>query len=221
MKSLQLFVIYHDEAVLERIPDRRFIKKYVLDSLDTEYQIPSIAENRFLYFLSTNRHFIHTEHVGIAAASWNRKYRRAEPPIPPIESLDHYPPAHNEVLVAAKVNHWYAASERCHPGIRLLIDEICSRNGFRTTGDSFWSNNFICERQVMLDFLLWWNKEFVHFFSKYGEKPPFSNAWNGYKAWLHPAYFYERLTIAYFANQRHLTIRQLNHVNRTCSAQPG
>lgn len=190
----KIFVIYHDKQVLDSIQSDN---KILLGDLPIgEFQINALAENRFLWFLSNNINLINTDFIGIAAASWNTKYS-----IKKIEELKNIQIQKNQVFVADKVANWYNASENCHPGMGKLIKEICQRNKFKIKGDSFWSNNFICHAEIMKNFLEWWRKEFLFFFEKYKIDPPFTNKWPHYKPNLHCAYFFERLTVTYFANQ--------------------
>lgn len=195
MISLKLFVQYHDQKKLDQIPDCPHLSKHLIE--DT-----CIAESLFLYYLSQNLHLLDREYIGIAAASWDDKYtndrRRETPALTDLGRLRPFPPDH--VLAADRTDRfdWYAWSDECHKGMRLLLDELYIRNGFDKYGHTIWANNFICHRDVMVKFLAWWEREFRYFIGKYGKNLPYEK--KPQYAKRHPAYFLERLTCAYFCN---------------------
>lgn len=208
---MRLFVIYHDPVVLKAVPDSDFIAKYLLSDLDipSKYQNNCLAENRFLLYLSEHMELLDDEYVGIAAASWNEKYSD----VPRLEQLAECDCSPEKVLVPQIAKCWYSSGCLWHAGIERYLDPVCERNGFRKEGVGFWSNNFVCHSAVMRDFLKWWRKEFLQCFEEYGFNMSFGGypprGKNVYKNYMHPAYFYERLTTAYFANQSQLRVCSL------------
>jgi len=214
MKNLKIFVLHNEKNYLNKIKDNDFIEKINLNylSLNNIYQRNELAENRFFIHLANNISMIENfEFIGIASARWNEKYKvYQEKQIMPIEEIhlgyDKF--KNNSVYVAAPIYDWYKESCHQHDGMNFYIDELLERNNFKKLGMSFYSNNFVCKKNIMIEFLKWWKKEFDYFFSKYGINYDYdSSNFSDFKEHVNCAYFYERLTLAYFANQKYEIIK--------------
>lgn len=214
MNNLKIFVLHNDENYLNKIKVNKHIEKINLNNLSINkiHSRNELAENRFMSYLANNLSIIQKyEYIGIASARWNEKYKvYKEKKVMPIEEV---PLVYDEfkksnVYVAAPISNWYSESCDNHKGIDVYINELLERNKFKKTGMSFYSNNFICTKKTMVDFLKWWIKEFNYFFEKYGTKYNYdSSSFIEYKENVNCAYFYERLTISYFANKKYNIVK--------------
>lgn len=214
MKKLIVFVLHNDKNYLNNIKNIEFIEKVNLNylSLNQAYQRNELAENRFLIYLSNNNAiFDNYEYVGIASARWNEKYDvYTKKTILPIEEvgigIEKF--KKNHIYVPAPIKDWYHESCHFHEGMNFYLDEILQRNNFKKEGMSFYSNNFIARKDIMVEFLKWWRKEFDYFFGKYGLDYDYdSTNFSDYKEHVNCAYFYERLTISYFANKKYEIVK--------------
>lgn len=214
MKNLKIFVLHSDKNYLNKIKDNAFIEKVNLNylSLSKVHQRNELAENRFFIYLYNNLSIIENyEFICIASARWNEKYKvYSEKQILPIEEIHvgYEKFKNNTVYVAAPIYDWYKESCEQHEGMNFYIDELLKRNNFKRLGMSFYSNNFLCKKNILIDFLKWWKKEFDYFFDKYGIDYDYdSSNFSEYKEHVNSAYFYERLTLAYFANKKYEIIK--------------
>lgn len=211
MPKLTIHVVYSNQEVLDRIGDRSHIRKVRLDLLPIgKYQVNELAETRFL--LSDIP--LDSEYIGFSSARWNEKY----PDNVPLEELDQLPLAPDVVWVGfPALACWAAFSEDVHPGMLPYLQELHAVSGLPAlTGHSFWSNNFICHRQVFADFLAKWRAMFDAMYARHGCNFKFGNNYARSKLYipaLHPAYFYERLTVLYFANRTDLRMMLASRVN--------
>ena len=208
---VKIFAVHSSHCILKNgVPNRDFIVKVNLNSLPKcKYSENCLAENRFLYYLATRHELINEEYIGILSGRYKYKY----PKSCMMQHLHLLSYKRDEILVPCPTEDWYSHSERSHPGMRHLVDELCERNMFKKEGSSFYSNNFICHRDVMIDFLRWWLENFEYFYGKYDNKFSFGSTYELYQKNLHPSYFYERLTVAYFANSG-LKVRQIPSADR-------
>lgn len=208
MSNIILYVIHNEESYLNKIVANDSIKKFNLNklSLDKIYQRNELAENRFLIYLSKNLHLLEKyDYIGICAASWNEKYKTHENQVLPIEKINTYADKFKKgiVYVAAPVFTWYEETINNHQGMEVYLKELLERNNFKKNGTSFYSNNFVCSKRIMIDFLKWWKIEFEYFFKKHGINYSYNSSnFSNYKPHVNCAYFYERLTISYFANKK-------------------
>jgi len=212
MKEIQIFVIHNEEELLNKVNSNKFIKKINLDNLelDEKYKNNQLAENRFLIHLSNNTSLLSDcEYIGICSASWNSKYKTNEEysSVFKLENLPELVSNFKKSFIYAPAlveESWYEESICNHVGMEVYIDELLKRNNFKKTGTSFYSNNFICKKSILIEFLKWWRKEFDYFFEKYEYKYEYdSEQCPNYKPHVNCSYFYERLTIAYFANKNY------------------
>ena len=197
---MKLFVVHTHVCTLKFVPKLSFIQKHDLNQLQMDrFTENCLAENRMLYYLSQNTHLLDDIHVGLASARWNEKYRCMR-----VHQLQLLKPDEETVYAAEPTDRWYDDSESNHPGMQGYMHEIMDRNGWKdTSGLSFYSNNFVCHRNTMMAFLKWWVDNFQHFYAKHNNQFHFNNNYRRYNPKLHQAYFYERLTILYFANQKY------------------
>ena len=211
MKEIQIFVLHNEKDVLNKITNSNFIKKINLNNLDLskKYKDNSLAENRFFIYLSNNTSLLpDCNYIGICSASWNSKYKTNEgnSDTVKLENISELACKFKKsfIYVPALVENWYDESISNHVGMEVYIDELLKRNKFKKTGFSFYSNNFICKKSILIEFLRWWRKDFNYFFEKYGYEYEYdSEECPNYKPHVNCSYFYERLTISYFANKNY------------------
>jgi len=211
MNNIIIFALHNEKKILNTIYDDPSIKKINLNDLKLEpkYADNSLAENRFFIYLHENIDILNNyDYIGVCSASWNFKYKTLNQNSNVIK-LEKIPELAEEfknsfVYVPSFVKDWYNESIFNHAGIEVYIDELLKRNNFKKTGNSFYSNNFICKRSIFVNFIKWWKVEFDYFFKKYRYKYYYnSENYNNYKSHVDCSYFYERLTIAYFANKKY------------------
>jgi hypothetical protein len=212
MNDIKIFVIHNEEEVLNKVVSNKFIKKINLNNLELneKYKTNKLAENRFLIYLSNNKGILADyDYIGICSASWDYKYE-TDKEDSTVLRLEKVPELvkyfkKNFIYVPAPIKeNWYERSIYSHAGMEIYIDELLERNKFKKTGSSFYSNNFICKRSILINFLDWWRKEFDYFFEKYECEYEYdSENCQNYKENVNCAYFYERITLAYFANKNY------------------
>lgn len=212
MNEIKIFVLHNEEEVLNKVVSNKFIKKINLNNLELneKYKTNKLAENRFLIYLSNNTSILEDcDYIGICSASWDEKYKTNEESSAVLK-LEKVPDLvksfkKNFIYVPAPIKeNWYEKSIYNHEGMEVYIDELLKRNNFKKTGSSFYSNNFICKRSILIEFLKWWKKEFDYFFEKYKCEYEYdSENCPNYKENVNCAYFYERITVAYFANKNY------------------
>ncbi len=210
MNDIKIFVLHNEEEVLNKAVSNTFIKKINLNNLELneKYKTNKLAENRFLIYLSNNISILENcDYIGICSASWDKKYK-TDQEFSDVLKLEKVPNLvkyfkKNVIYVPAPIKeNWYEKSIYMHEGMEVYIDELLKRNNFKKKGSSFYSNNFICKRSILIEFLKWWKKEFDYFFEKYECEYKYdSQNCPNYKENVNCAYFYERITVAYFANK--------------------
>lgn len=212
MNDIKIFVIHNEEEVLNKASSNKFIKKINLNNLELneKYKTNKLAENRFLIYLSNNIGILEDyDYIGICSASWDEKYKtdQEDSTVLKLEKVPDLVKSFkkNFIYVPAPIKEdWYEKSIYNHEGMEVYIDELLKRNNFKKTGSSFYSNNFICKRSILIEFLKWWKKEFDYFFEKYECEYEYnSENCPNYKENVNCAYFYERITVAYFANKNY------------------
>jgi len=206
---MKVFVIHTNIETLQKVPELSFIQKINLNELNiTRYKENCLAENRMLYYLSENKTILADDHTGMLSARCEDKYKRFK-----INQIRYLRPDENTIYAADLTDQWYEKSEQEHPGMLSYMKEIMERNSWENTkGMSFYSNNFICHKNTLIKFLDWWRVEFEYFYKKNNNRFYFLSNYRDYKKDLHQAYFYERLTIAYFANHNY-EIKPINNSN--------
>jgi hypothetical protein len=170
------------------------------------HQRNNLAESRIYLDPNLMDRFEGREYVGLATARWNQKYMHSG--IARLEDLHEYEYLLDEkvVLVAdlADPVKWIDTTCFFNIGMHKFIDELAEWTGMpRTNGPSFWANNFICHRSVFADYLKHFLKVFDYFTNKYDNRFDFK----GMDPKRTPAFFYEAVTVHYFANRSDLTFK--------------
>lgn len=193
----KIFILAENDDKLNKIKNNVYFHKVNLSKLEVQHQINLLAENR-IYFSDLVEEKM--DFIGFASYRWNEKYKNK------LEDQCRVDIGENQILVADKVDkNWADRSESLHPGMGRLLIEMSEISGLNLKcGETFYSNNYICSKKIFDDFLIYWKFVFNYFYIKYGYNLPFSNSWksNQYKPQLHQAYFYERITMLYFANKK-------------------
>ena len=211
MNNIIIFVLHNEQKFLNSIYDEKSLKKINLNDLKLEpkYADNSLAENRFFIYLSENIDILNNyDYIGVCSASWNFKYKTLNENSNVVR-LEKIPELAEDfknsfIYVPSFVKDWYNESIFNHAGIEVYIEELLKRNNFKKTGNSFYSNNFICKKSIFINFIKWWKVEFDYFFKKYRYTYYYnSENYQNYKHHVDCSYFYERLTIAYFANKKY------------------
>lgn len=211
MNNVIIFVLHNEQEVLNKIYAGPSVKKINLNdlNLDPKYANNALAENRFFVYLSENIDILKDyDYIGVCSASWDFKYKTLNKNSNVIE-LGKITELAEEfdnpfIYVPSFVKDWYNESIFNHAGMEVYIDELLKRNNFKSTGNSFYSNNFICKRSIFINFIKWWKVEFDYFFKKYRYTYHYnSENYENYKPDVNCSYFYERLTISYFANKKY------------------
>lgn len=169
MKKLIIFALHNDKKYLNQIKNADHIEKINLNylSLNSIYQRNELAENRFFIYLWNNSNIFESyEYIGVASARWNEKYEvYSKKNVMPLEEInlavDRF--KKNHVYVAAPIKDWYNESCNMHEGMNFYIDEILERNNFNKSGLSFYSNNFICKKDMFVEFLNGGKKNLIIF----------------------------------------------------------
>lgn len=217
--KLTLFILYHAEAMLRAVPPLSHFVKINLATLPIKYCSNLLGEGRaFLANLDTGG----ADYVGFINARWDQKYpdlstRLRTLPTTVMRAIDSGVLYRQSVLAPWTTDcqwsnisaNWYDFTIRTHRTMQPLLAEWQALTGlsFNTGRRSFWANDFICHRLTYLDFRDYWRACFHHFQRKYGYILPFST-W-GLDVSRQPAYFYERCSVAYWANRLDLTVTAL------------
>lgn len=193
---LTIFVLGHTNAIT-KFACPHIVPVNLADLDIGEYQTNQLAESRMFFSDLPNK--TQTEYIGFLTNSWKTKFKK----LLSIQDL-HALPLDEKTVWAPKLApiNWANQSEKYHPGIyKYLIEasELSNMNLINNT--SLWCNNFICHKKVYVAFKEFFLMMFNHFHNKYGFKMGFTNRDQS----RHVAYFYERITTLYFANQ-HLNI---------------
>ena len=202
MKHLKIFELGHD---CESTTNAPFINKVNLNSCLVNGKIRNdLAESRF--FLSPLATDIASNFVGSITYNWKTKYPKLISP----ENLNSIIDGTKNNVVYAPQTHfeWYPYSISEHDGIEPYLIELISFTNLPITGSPmFWANNFICTKQVFLEFIKFFRCVFEYFDSKYQDNITFSTS--DRLANRKPAVFYERVAALYFSNRNDLIISQI------------
>lgn len=203
--KLVIFVMHTDKTLLDRVHPRNFIRKINLNELELgDLSANCLCENR-IYI--SNLHDTPHEYIGFASARWNYKY----PHVLPLEDLYMLEPKLHprKIFVASKTSDdWFYSSEHYHAGIGDIIYDLAEYMGIKVHHrPSFWSNNYICHRDVFNEFIIFWRKAFHYLYDRFNTDPPIGIG-TGESPALKVAYLLERITTAYFA-QADLEIEQI------------
>lgn len=207
-RILTMNVIHINDEIINSVDDKLHIKKINLNSLKIDEKYKEIedelCENRF--YLSKEYEKTNTPYIGLGSARWNEKY-------PYQIQLEKLPKLHYElhprIVWAAQPTdrHWAEQSEYLHKGMMKYIKELADRKSmYIVAGRSFWSNNFICHKDVFYDFIEFWWDSYNYLYDKYKLDFDFETYENHN---LKPAYLLERITVLYFSNRYDLVIKKI------------
>lgn len=209
--NLRIYSLWHDKNT-PNPRTRPYIEEINMAELNCGiYQENHLAEARA--FLSDLVERGTEEYIGFLTARFNSKYER----LLPMQQMHNLPLRPNIVWCADPAHeNWSHTSNSAHPGILSLLEEMAAFTKLPLIhGPSLYSNNFICHRNVMRSLVVFFRKVFHEFHNRYWYDLPF-NVGN-YERRKAAAYFYERITMHYFANRTDLSIRVMdeNAIKRT------
>ncbi len=204
---LRMFVLHHKGPAM--LKPRRYLTQVDLNALKPFPYVPFGAMDNQM---AEGRAFLaeglepDADYVGFASPRWSEKWPWA-PPLDDFGFLERW--LHPKVVLAPDVvaDHWYDDSNRAHPGMWRVLEELYQVFDVRPTRrPTLYGNTFICTYQVYYDLLDFFRQAFTHFHKKYGFDL-------GYKLGPHdparlPAYFYERVTMLFFSTRRDLVVQK-------------
>lgn len=199
MPTVKIFVLSHDLATLRLVPLSREFETIHLGSLAVgEYQSNQLGECRAFF---QNFSGVDADFIGFANARWDQKYFQLHTRLHSLVEQTRRLAAPGWVLAPWPAHSWIDVTLHHHPTMKPLLDELLitmdiTKNNHRL---SLWANDFVCHRSVFLDWHRFWQTAFGHFYSKYGLELPFGK--EGTDESRHAAFFFERITTAYFANR--------------------
>jgi hypothetical protein len=203
--SVTVLILAHGEW-LSVVPTHPPFRVIDLDRLPVPDGIPSpawLSESAF--FLSDLMLEPETDYVWLCSGRHDDKRTEIKTRI---IDLPNFVPSHpGEIWCVDKAaTTWREDSERGHPGITPLIDELVMRFSTKN-GRTFYANNWCMHRALIPGFLEQWRTMFWYFHKKYGTDFSYDVG-----QWHHEqrkgGYFYERLTMVIIANMD-LTIRRV------------
>ena len=204
--ELKIFILSHKKDVLDRVPNLGYFEKLDLSVLPLgQYQDNRLGEGRaFLADLKIDN----AAYLGFLNGRLPQKYPKLKWNSA-IKSIQSQLKPENVLFAWGAASDWANFSEKVHPGIKKVIQELADFTGLKlTTGRiSLWANDFICHRKVWLEWREFWKKCFFEFHKRYNWNFSFSN--KGLDPNRKPAYFYERITTLYFANRPDLRLCQI------------
>jgi hypothetical protein len=221
---LKIFIVSHDQKLLDKIPKKRFLVPTSLNELDLPERLAGnqLAENRFL--LTDAMSNIDASWVGFISARWNERF----PSWPAVSQLDwiitsstpknqYFAPSTKYGVSGLAVQEWIKNQDIGHPGMSTLLLEAVDVMNVRglaelTTRNISMGNNFIVSKDVARELMDFWQRAFKYFDSKYGFELPFSygcpdcgfESSSGVGRWdssRHAGFFYERITSLFFASR--------------------
>lgn len=214
-KTLTVLVLGHERAALDKIITARHLAPINLNEIETDNRL---AESRI--FLRPSAFDHSSAFIGLASASWNRKYGPTEPSrgrkwphCLPLERLDELEIGAPNVVWCAAITddeQWSQDLDALFPGCDALVNELIAHFGLRhreRLGPL--ANNFIAHRSVTLDHARWMKSVIEYLDSRYGRDWPVSGALHPCFADRLPAFMGECASILYFANRPDLELRQI------------
>lgn len=197
--TIKIFVLSHEQALLDLTPNGPEFEKVNLSSLDIgPCQSNQLGECRAFF-----RDFsdVDAEYIGFANARWNQKYFRLKTRLETLPYHVERLAAPGWVLAPWPAHDWIKLTLHHHPTMEPLVSEMLQTMALSPNNDqvSVWANDFICHRSVFFDWLRFWKTTFEHFYGRYGLDLPFDIA--GTDPSRKSAFFFERVTTAYFANR--------------------
>lgn len=177
-----------------------FIKPVNLSKLNIGcYQDNSLCESRI--HISNLAEKDNAEYVGFSSWRFDNKSNNIGYPAIKQIQLPYLKQEPHIVWCAWPTNNWIADSISYHKGkMRNYISEMCEIANLPIIDCcSFWANNFICHKDIYLDFLKFYRPLLSYFHNKY--KLTYDFYVPEQHKGLTPGVLYERITCLYFAHQ--------------------
>ena len=191
---MKLFIVHHSICLLKKTSQKNFIDKVNICKLSNEKcKDISFGSNKFIYYLANNIDLIDDEFIGIADANWNSKFKN----VCKIQYLNTIKFKNNTIYSPCISSTWYEDSINIMSETKKIIDDAMNVNSiFKKNNVSIMSSNFICHKDIMKKYAMWFKENFEVFFDKYQDLFDISSK-------KKQAFFYERLTSIYFSNQNY------------------
>ena len=189
--DLEFFVCSHHERGLEGLLLRPWMRQVRLDQMSR----PQLAENRlYLDRLST---CIQANWIGAGSWRWDEKWQRSLG-LAFLDRVD-FKPGHGYSPLVTRPD-WVAESDRHHPGLGALLEELAREFPEATLhGGGPLANSFIVEREQWLGFVSLFRRVADYFLGRYGGDLPFDVG--EFDDSRRCAYFFERVATAYFSGR--------------------
>jgi hypothetical protein len=228
--NLSLFVLSHDQEILDSLPKIEHLIPVNLNDLDipAAYRGQSLSENRF--FLSSLAANADSDYIGVISGRYAERY----PDAPGLGDLaavaqslalnEFYAPWVRSIRNKRELSTWVNSQDGVHPGMAKVINSLISYEHQSLGGNVFGGNQFILSRRDWFDFLEFWKRTFGKSFDKWGLTPPFSfRCWNcgsskpdGFHTYgpaRQAGFLGERITAMYFATKVSLVPSKFSKVS--------
>lgn len=201
-EDMRILVLGHLGYDLEAVEMRSYLSPVRLDRLGQN----ELAESRIYLDPGVMDRFEGREYVGLASARWDDKYEGKSTLLADLHWARGL--LAKDVVLAPDVwgSCWAEVTCRSNKGMERMLGELEKFTGMPLEkGPTFWSNNFICHRDVFSDYVAHFRKVYDHFHSKYDDRFDYV----GMDTRRTPAFFYEAVTVHYFSNRTDLEITRL------------
>ena len=205
---MKIFILGHSAEALFKLPPKPFLQPVNLAEL--VLPIPNtndLAENRF--FMLDKLNFKDCpEYIGVLTNRFNEKYKDLIG-LDSLNLIQHKLKPH--VVYAADPTafsfpNWVSWSCVYHKTYEPYLKDLAAFMGLPLVSKpTFWANNFICHKNVFLEFIDAFQKVFFKMHAKYGYD---FNMYVEDQSRV-AAYVYERVAMIYFANRPDLSIVKL------------
>lgn len=215
-EQCHVYVVSHtDELLKNETPDSASYTGVNLAKLKIgEYQTNNFSESRLWLSTDADEAAEKSEYVAFLTGRFNHKFIESTDTVfTKLQSVHFFMRYAMEpdmvVSPICATKFWATDTASYFPDSLGLLQEACNVMGWSlfTGGPSLYCQNFICHREVYIDFLASFRKIFYHMTEKYGHD--FPTATFGFDQNRKSGYFLERVTLAYFANRRDLKIMHL------------
>ena len=161
--SLSLFVLSHDQSILDSLPKLEYLIPINLNDLDIplKYRGQSLSENRF--FLSQLADKVESDFVGVISGRYSERYPAA-PEFVKLGSVasglgsnEFYAPWVRGLRTNRELVTWINTQDGVHPGMAKVLHSLINFDPQSTGGNVFGGNQFILARRDWIDFLSFWN----------------------------------------------------------------
>jgi hypothetical protein len=199
--DIEIFVLSHDQNILDSTPDLPYFKKINLNDLELgELQNNQLAE--FRIYLGINEADLDDhEYYGFMTARWNEKYNHK---INKLETLNFLNMTSNVIWCSHIENANWQSWINQFDGEEIIIELEKFNNMTRQPSTPFvWSGNYICHKDVAKKIVKFMNLNINYIFNEYGMNVPF----------IHPdpverkrnfGFLLESILIMYLQNQKDL-----------------